>query len=118
MQVEAGWAEEWQVADAALADARRHSPASTHLPPLTHRHSPWWQTPAFDEYALVLQGSVTIETTRGPTTKVSAGPGGSNPKPEPEPNPEPNPEPEPEPEPEPKPHPKPYPKPYPNLPPR
>jgi len=42
VQVEAGWAEEWQ-------------------------------TPAFDEYALVLQGSVTIETTRGPSTKVSAG---------------------------------------------
>ena len=32
-----------------------------------------WQTPAFDEYALVLRGSVTIETTRGPATKVSAG---------------------------------------------
>lgn len=42
MQVEAGWAEEWQ-------------------------------TPAFDEYTLVLQGSVTIETTRGPATRVCAG---------------------------------------------
>jgi len=42
VQVEAGWAEEWQ-------------------------------TPAFDEYTLVLQGSVTIETTRGPATRVCAG---------------------------------------------
>eukprot|EP00964_Phaeocystis_antarctica_P076962 scaffold47669_cov58-Phaeocystis_antarctica.AAC.4 len=46
VQVEAGWAEEWQVADArqhaALTDARRHSRSSTHplRPPLTRLHSP------------------------------------------------------------------------------
>ena len=62
VQVEAGWAEEWQ-------------------------------TPAFDEYALVLVGSVTIETTRGPATKVSAGQANPHPHPNPHPNPNPNPNP-------------------------
>lgn len=41
-----------------------------------HAEAGWaeeWQTPAFDEYTLVLKGSVTIETTHGPATKVGAG---------------------------------------------
>jgi len=32
-----------------------------------------WQTPAFDEYTLVLKGSVTIEHSHGPPVKVNAG---------------------------------------------
>ena len=32
-----------------------------------------WQTPAFDEYPLVLKGSVTVEHAHGPPVKVSAG---------------------------------------------
>ena len=32
-----------------------------------------WQAPAFDEYTLVLKGSVTIEYAHGPPVKVSAG---------------------------------------------
>ena len=32
-----------------------------------------WQTPAFDEYTLVLKGSVTIEYAHGPPVKVGAG---------------------------------------------
>jgi len=34
-----------------------------------------WQAPAFDEYTLVLKGSVTIEHAHGPAVKVCAGQG-------------------------------------------
>ena len=34
-----------------------------------------WQTPAFDEYVLVLKGAVTIEHAHGPAVKVPAGQG-------------------------------------------
>ena len=32
-----------------------------------------WQAPAFDEYTLILKGSITIESSHGPPTKVKAG---------------------------------------------
>jgi len=32
-----------------------------------------WQAPAFDEYTLILKGSITIEHAHGPPVKVSAG---------------------------------------------
>ena len=41
-----------------------------------HANAGWaedWQAPAFDEYVLVLKGSVTIETAHEAPTKVSAG---------------------------------------------
>ena len=39
----------------------------------TGQWSEEWQAPAFDEYVLILKGSVTIEHSHGEPVKVNAG---------------------------------------------